>query len=121
MRNNKYHARKVTVDGIVFDSQKEASRYKVLKLMQRAGKITGLMRQVEFVLIPAQRGEIWSDKKHKFVSRVIERKCSYYADFVYSDENGNTVVEDTKGMRTPEYVIKRKLMLEQYGIRIREV
>lgn len=118
---NKYHAKKVTVNGITFDSQREARRYKELLLLERAGKISGLQRQVPFLLIPAQRGEVWSEKKHKFVSHVVERSCSYMADFVYLDDKGSRVVEDTKGMRTPEYIIKRKLMLERHGVRIREV
>ena len=117
MRKNKYNARKVKVDGIVFASQKEADRWRELKLLERAGKITELRRQVPFLLIPTQRefcSEI--DKKGK----VLERKCSYYADFVYM-QNGKQIVEDAKGKRTDEYVIKRKLMLFLQGIRIREV
>lgn len=121
MRKNKYNARKVKVDGIVFASQKEADRWRELKLLERAGKITELKRQVPFLLIPTQRGEVWNDKKHKFVSRVVERSCSYVADFVYLDDKCSRVVEDAKGLRTKEYIIKRKLMLERHGIRIREV
>lgn len=120
-RSNKYHAKKTAVNGIVFDSKKEAERYRELWLLERAGQISGLRRQVEFVLIPAQRAQVWNDKKNAFASRVVEQKCSYIADFVYLDKNGNEVVEDTKGVRTKEYVIKRKLMLERHGIRIREV
>ena len=108
---SKYHAKKVTVNGITFDSKKEAERYRELLLMQKSGMIRDLRRQVKFVLIPAQRGE------HR---KVIERECAYFADFVYT-ENGRQIVEDTKGMRTKDYIIKRKLMLYRYGIKIREV
>lgn len=107
----KYGNRKTEVDGITFDSVKEANRWMELKLLERAGEITFLERQVPYVLIPAQR-----DLKGK----LLERECKYIADFVYT-ENGKVVVEDTKGMRTPEYIIKRKLLLERYGIRIKEV
>lgn len=106
----KYKNKKVTFDGEVFDSKKEASRFIELRLLERAGKIQELRRQVEFELIPSQ----------KLNGKTIERKCSYRADFVYS-ENGKTVVEDTKGFRTKEYIIKRKLMLYVYGIKIKEV
>ena len=107
----KYNNKKITVDGQIFDSKKEASRYKELLLMEKEGVIKNLSRQVKFVLIPSQRDEN---------GKVIERECSYKADFKY-EEDGKTVVEDVKGFRTKEYIIKRKLMLYQYGIRIREV
>lgn len=94
-----------------YDSRKEHRRADQLKLMQRAGLISNLREQVKYVLIPAQRG---SDGK------LLERECAYVADFVY-DKDGVTVVEDTKGFRTPEYRIKRKLMLYIHGIRIKEV
>lgn len=109
---SKYHNRKVTMGDKVFDSMKECSRYVELSLLQKAGKIKGLKTQVPFELIPAQR-----DKE---TGKLLERACSYIADFVYY-ENGKKVVEDTKGVRTPEYIVKRKLMLQKYGIRIREV
>lgn len=116
----KYHNRKVTIDGITFDSKKEANRYCELKLLQQAGEISDLRLQVKYTLIPAQRepdtiGKRGGIKKGK----LIERECSYIADFVYQ-ENGKTVVEDTKGVRTKEYIIKRKLMLWVHGIRIKE-
>lgn len=109
----KYNNKKVTVNGQVFDSKKEANRYKELLLLEKAGEIQDLRTQVKFKLIPAQRDEA--------TGKVIERECSYKADFVYYEEDGETVVEDVKGFRTKEYIIKRKLMLYQYGIRIREV
>lgn len=107
---SKYHSRKVTRDGMTFDSTKEYRRYCELLLLERAGAIAELQRQVKFELIPSQR----------IGGKVIERACSYIADFVYI-ENGKKVVEDTKGFRTPDYIIKRKLMLWVHGIRIKEV
>ena len=124
----KYGNRKAVVDGISFDSKKEAQRYTELKTLEKAGKITGLQLQREFELIPAQRGhtnEIYEKgpKKGRFKpGKLLECKCSYVADFVYWDlENNCMVVEDAKGMRTKEYIIKRKLMLYKYGIKIKEV
>ena len=117
----KYGNKRTKVDGITFDSMKEAKRYKELSLMEKSGAIQDLQRQVKFVLIPAQREPDTIGKKggiHK--GKLIERECAYVADFVYQ-ENGKTVVEDTKGMRTTEYVIKRKMMLHFHGIRIKEV
>lgn len=111
---SKYHSRKVTKDGITFDSVKEYRRFCELSLLARAGAITDLQQQVKFVLIPAQYE---GDGRKR---RCIERECAYIADFVYM-ENGKTVVEDTKGFRTKDYIIKRKLMLYMHGIRIREV
>ena len=108
----KYNNKKVTVNGQVFDSKKEANRYKELLLLEKAGAIKDLRMQVKFTLIPSQRDEA--------TGKVVERECSYKADFVY-DEDGKTVVEDVKGFRTKEYIIKRKLLLYQYGIRIKEV
>ncbi len=108
----KYHNRKTIVNGHTFDSKKEANRYSELLLLERAGAIHDLRTQVKYVLIPSQRS--------KETGKVIERECSYKADFVYT-EGGETVVEDVKGFRTKEYIIKRKLMLHVYGIRIREI
>lgn len=120
-KTNKYGSKKVEVAGIVFDSKKEARRYQELLLLEKAGAIQDLQMQVKFVLIPAQRepdtiGARGGIRKGK----TIEKECAYIADFVYQ-ENGVTVVEDTKGFRTKDYVIKRKLMLYVHGIRIREV
>ncbi len=119
---NKYKNQKVLYMGIEFDSQLEANRYGELVLMQRAGEISELRRQVEYELIPSQRepdtvGPRGGIKKGK----VIERAVCYIADFVYKDKQGNTVVEDTKGVITPDYTIKRKLMLWIHKIRITEV
>lgn len=106
----KYHAKKTELDGITFDSRKEADRYAELKLLERSGAIHNLRRQVRYELIPAQKKD----------GKTIERACHYIADFVY-EENGKTVVEDVKGYRTKEYVLKRKLMLQVHGIEVREV
>ena len=117
---NKYHNRKVTTfDGIEHASQKEANRWCELKLLERAGKIYNLDRQVKFTLIPAQYEEVIVGKKPK--KKLVERECSYVADFVYADETGHLTVEDTKGVKTKDYVIKRKLMLKVHQIKIREV
>lgn len=94
-----------------YDSKKEHSRANVLKQMQRAGLISNLREQVKYVLIPTQRD---AD------GNLLEKECSYRADFVY-DKDGKTIVEDTKGMRTKEYIIKRKLMLYVHGIIINEI
>lgn len=107
---NKYHAKKVTANGIVFDSKKEAKRYQELLLLERAGQINHLERQVKFELVPSQ----------KINGKVVERAVTYKADFTYY-ENGNYVVEDTKGIKTKDYIIKRKLMLSVFGIQIKEV
>ncbi len=107
---SKYKAKKSTVDGITFDSQKEAGRFRELSLLERAGKITELETQVKFELIPSQKVD----------GKVVERACNYVADFVYV-QDGKKVVEDTKGYKTKEYIIKRKLMLWVHGIRIKEV
>jgi len=104
---NKYRNRKTEIDGIVFDSMKEAQRYAELQILQRAGKIRDLSMQVEFELIPKQDGE---------------RACKYKADFVYHlADTGKMIVEDVKGKRTREYIIKRKLMLWRHGIKIVEI
>lgn len=106
----KYRNRAVTLNGDRFDSHKEARRYGELVLLLRAGQISHLERQVKYELIPSQRVD----------GKVVERACTYVADFVYM-ENGKKVVEDTKGFRTKDYIIKRKLMLYVHGIRIKEV
>lgn len=109
---SKYKNLKTTVDGIVFDSKKEAARYQDLRLLERAGEIQDLRCQVPFELVPAQR-----DAKGKLV----ERPVKYLADFVYQDcATGERVVEDVKGYRTDVYKIKRRLMNHLYGIDIKE-
>ena len=119
---NKYKNTKVEVDGLIFDSKKEARRYKELKLLEEAGEITDLRMQVKYQLLPEQREPDHIGKRggiHK--GKIIERESSYLADFVYTDNEGQTIVEDTKGMRTTDYVLKRKMMLYFHGIRIREI
>lgn len=113
---SKYGSKKATVNGMTFDSQKEAARYTELCLLQRAGKITSLETQVKYELIPSQ----------KIDGKVVERGVSYIADFVYF-QDGKKVVEDVKGYRDPssagyaKFVIKRKLMLYLHGIQIKEI
>lgn len=121
---NKYKSIKTVVNGITFDSRKEARRYQELLLLERAGVILNLKMQVKFVLIPAQYETYERYGKNgqrlKDGQKLIEKECSYIADFVY-EENGKTIVEDTKGVKTKDYIIKRKLMLFRYDIRIKEV
>ena len=102
---SKYGAKKTTVNGIIFDSKHESERYSELLLLLRGGLITGLKTQVKYELLPKQ------DK---------ERAVHYIADFVY-EENGKTVVEDVKGFKTKDYILKRKMMLYFHGIKIKEV
>lgn len=108
---SKYRNEKTTEDGIKFDSVKESDRYGELKLKERLGVISNLRMQVPFVLIPNIRNQN---------GKVLEKAVIYKADFVY-EENGKTVVEDVKGVRTKEYIIKRKLMLYVHKIKIREI
>lgn len=121
--NNKYNNLKSYRDGIAFDSKREAIRYTQLKLLLEAGEISDLKRQVKFVLIPTQREpDIIGPRGGRKPGKLIEKECFYVADFVYIDNmTGEKVIEDTKGMRTPDYLIKRKLMLKVHGIRIREI
>lgn len=121
----KYGNKKITVDGVAFDSRKEYLRWCELCLLEKAGQITDLKRQVKYVLIPAQYEEYerYSEKTGKRLkngTRCIEKECSYVADFVYK-QDGHTVVEDTKGYKTETYIVKRKLMLHVHCIRIHEI
>ena len=109
---SKYRNVKVNYNGMRFDSMKEYTRWRELELMQRAGEISELKRQVPYELIPAQYD-------HR-TGKLLERPVKYIADFVYLDE-GFRVVEDTKGVRTKEYIMKRKMMLYFHGIRIKEI
>ncbi len=105
---NKYRAERVGGHA----SRKEHDRSNALRLKAKAGLILNLREQVRYILIPAQRD---AD------GNLIERQCAYVADFVYNLPDGSLVIEDTKGFRTPDYIIKRKLMLQVHGIRIREI
>lgn len=106
---NKYHNKKTTIDGILFDSKKEGNYYTKLKLMQNAGLIWNLELQKKYIL---QASFTFNGKKI--------REISYYADFVYEDKNGLHVV-DTKGYRTDTYKLKKKLFIKKYGIDIEEI
>ena len=120
----KYHSKKVVVDGIVFHSKKEARRYRELLLLEKAGVISQLELQKSFELIPAQHETFErygkTGKRLKDGNRCIEKAVKYVADFTYI-QDGKIVVEDTKGFKTKDYIIKRKLMLYVHGIRIKEV
>ena len=103
-------------DGRPFDSGKELRRYRDLRLLELAGKISELQTQVKYELIPEQRDNL---------GKLIERAVMYTADFVYREHSALgtypvLVVEDCKGFKTRDYIIKRKLMLKIHGIRIRE-
>lgn len=105
---------------MTFDSLKEYRRFCELRLLERAGQITNLERQVKFVLIPAQYepdtiGKRGGAKR----GQLLEREVSYVADFVYTQDK-KWIVEDTKGFRTADYILKRKMMLYIHGIRIKE-
>lgn len=89
-----------------YDSKREAIRAAELQLMEKLGEIRELRYQVEYELIPKQQGE---------------RAVKYKADFVYRDKSGNEVVEDSKGFKTRDYILKRKLMLWVHGVKVREV
>ena len=122
---SKYGSKKTVVDGITFDSKKEAKRWIELKQLEQAGQIFNLQRQVKFSLIPAQREpDIIGPRGGRNQGKLIEREAYYIADFTYFENNERLfemVVEDVKGIRTPEYILKRKLMLLVHGIRIKEV
>lgn len=99
---NKYRAVKKTIDGYTFHSSGEAKRYAELAMLGKAGKITALSLQLRYRLS---------------VNGI--HVCDYYPDFTYY-ENGQLVVEDFKGLRTPVYQLKKKLMLAIHGITVRE-
>ena len=133
MSGNKFGARKVTDPntGEVFDSLKEYQQWRVLRILESAGKITDLQRQVKFELIPSQRGdstEVYKAGPQKGLPKpgaVIEKPCCYVADFTYKDNNGRFHVEDVKGYKGSSaydvFAIKRKLMLYVHGIVVEEI
>ena len=99
---NKYHAQKTEIDGITFDSKKEADRYAILKILERGKLIHSLELQKKFLLLPSV--------ENKYGRK--ERAVYYVADFYYYDvEKGHFVAEDVKGMRTAAYNLKRKLFV----------
>ena len=109
---SKYRNHKITVNGITYDSKKEARRHAELLLMERAGQISNLERQVKYTLIPSQR----------INGKVVEREVSYSADFRYI-KDGEVIIEDVKSEITRKdkaYIIKRKLMLYVHGVQITE-
>ena len=107
---NKYHNKKVVFNGIKFDSKKESQYYAILKMLEKSGKIRDLKLQVPFTLIETFK---LGDKTY--------RKMKYIADFTYYDDKDNLHVVDTKGYRTKEYDLKKKLMAWKFGIEIEEV
>lgn len=119
---NKYGNKKITVDGITFDSKKEARYYLLLREMEKKGEISGLRLQVPYELIPAVYKEetIQLKTKSKTVTKCIQRAIHYVADFVYT-KDGEEIVIDVKGVRTEGYKLKKKMMLAFRGIEIREV
>lgn len=124
MGMNKYLNKKTEIDGILFDSKKEALYYRKLKCSQDAGKIRDLQMQVSYELIPAVYRDVTVHlkTKDKIVRKQIQRPIIYKADFVYTDcSTGNTKVVDVKGIRTKEYILKKKMMLALKGIEIQEI
>ena len=117
----KYKNKKVKMYGKEFASIHEAERYLILRTLERQKVIKDLKCQVRYKLIPEQREPDTVGKRGGIIKgKLIERGCDYIADFVYTDINGNEIVEDAKGYRTDDYIIKRKLMLWIHGIRIKE-
>lgn len=125
-RQSKYGAEKTVVDGMTFDSRKEANRWGELCLLERAGEIKNLRRQVEYVLIPEKREPPTVGKRGGVKEgRVIQKAVKYRADFVYASKDGKTIVEDVKGYKGggayAVFSIKKKLMREVFGLEIREI
>ena len=101
-RGNKYHNKKTVVDGMTFDSKKEAMRYQELRILERSGLISGLRLQVKFLICPKSGGN--------------KRERHYIADFVYT-EGGKNVIEDVKSpitRKNPVYSLKKALVQWQY-------
>jgi hypothetical protein len=114
VKANKYKAIRAIVDGMAFDSKREARRYRELKILEQAGEITDLKCQVKFPLLPAQRLD----------GKLIERAVVYLADFVYIDKEGNKVVEDVKSpitRKNQSYILKRKMLLYFHAVILKEI
>lgn len=109
-KQSKYKNKKIIYNGIKFDSKRECKRYKELLLLLKANEIKDLQLQKRFVL----------QDSFKFQGKTI-RSITYIADFVYYDKNGNMIVEDTKGVKTEVYKIKKKMFQKKYGIDIIEI
>ncbi len=120
---SKYGNKKAKANGKVFDSRRERSRYYTLQMLEKAGEISDLRLQVSFELIPAiyETVEVQLKTKTKQVQKLVQRAAHYVADFVYKDKDGNIVVEDSKGYRTKDYELKKKMMRAFLGITIKEV
>lgn len=123
MKKSKYGNKKTKYDGIEFDSKKEMYRYIRLKSMQDEGLISDLRMQASFEIIPAvyEEQQVQLKTKVKTVTKCIQKAVYYLADFVYKDKEGNVIVEDSKGYRTKEYLLKKKMMRAFLGITIKEV
>lgn len=121
-RGNKYGNHKVKLSGELYDSRAEAIRGEELRALEAAGEIYNLRRQVPFELLPAQREKDREGKRGgKIKGKIIERAVNYVADFVYINKDGFQVVEDVKGLKTKDYILKRKMMLYFHGIRVQEI
>ena len=128
---SKYLNKKAEVDGIVFDSQKEAKYYRYLKTLEQEGKISNLELQKRYELIPAVKvteevvKQLKTKTKTEIKERTLQRAIEYVADFVYTDnDTGETEVVDVKSWITknnPEYILKKKMMFALKGIEIQEV
>lgn len=120
----KYGNRKVEKDGILFDSRKEAAYYLHLKTLLIAGEIEDLRMQVPYELLPAiyETQTVHLKTKDKTVEKCVQKAVHYVADFVYKDvATGEEKIVDTKGFRTKDYILKKKMMRALRGIAIVEV
>lgn len=97
---SKYKAKKTSIDGHSFDSQKEANYYTELKLRLRAGEIKGFCIQPTFILAP---------------------NLKYKADFIVFNNDGTSEIIDVKGMKTKEYIVKKKAFEDKFNLKIKEV
>ena len=113
MKFTKYRNKKVEYEGIKFDSIKERNRYIQLKDLEKDNKISNLKLQVKYLLIPRQTDEFGKFKYHPI---------TYIADFEYKNNStGEIITEDTKGVKTPEYKLKKKLFYHIYKKDIIEI